>query len=211
MVGLLLSRVGTGRVLILASEKLRLGSVLLKSSPCLSVLRLPEQIDQGRCASAMGRVSQWTRRQLRTGRNGDDGQEWCWSEEGSSLSWQMRATGVKDRVPSEPSSVELKVQRRVQTPDGGSEMPSTKGCKERGPVFHKERVEPFARVRRGTNFIFYARFLVNPKVNNVASHQQEKTSSSSQLLDRDRDGPGCGRTWFSAVPGSWGKKGGRRQ
>lgn len=73
MVGLLLSRVGTGRVLILASEKLRLGSVLLKSSPCLSVLRLPEQIDQGRCASAMGRVSQWTQRQLRTGRNGDDG------------------------------------------------------------------------------------------------------------------------------------------
>lgn len=55
--------------------------------------------------------SQWTQEQLRTGRNGDDGQEWCWSEEESSLSWQMRATGVKDRVPSEPRSVELKVQR----------------------------------------------------------------------------------------------------
>lgn len=50
-------------------------------------------------------------RAVATGRNGDDGQEWCWSEEESSLSWQMRATGVKDRVPSEPRSVELKVQR----------------------------------------------------------------------------------------------------
>jgi hypothetical protein len=32
----------------------------------------------------------------------------------SSLSWRVRATGVKDRVPSELSSVELKVQRRAR-------------------------------------------------------------------------------------------------
>lgn len=60
MVGLL--RVGTGRVLILASEKLRLGSVLVKSSPCLSCAFQNRSI-RASARQQLGEVSQWTQGQ----------------------------------------------------------------------------------------------------------------------------------------------------